>query len=1086
MTIAQSFHNALDEALIRAQTQSLTQTTFSYKVRDFFHLHVDELLQTLNKGSVFDLLSTSNQQQQDHAFDTAYKIDPDNTGLVTVDPPPSDALSKFNRDEAYANHNWELFYHIPVAIATHLSATGHFAEAQRWFHTVFDPTSTDPVAAPGRFWKFLPFRMSDDYYQIDLRLKLLSKPDDQCTAEEKEWKKNASNAYAALLTDPFNPHVVARTRPVAYQYHVVMKYLDNLIAWGDSLFLQYTVESINEATLLYVLAANILGERPKRVPLVGKVHAKSYDQLKNDTKYFDPVLGNALVNLESQFPFNENLPQAQNGGGDQGVALYGIGRTLYFCARRNTRLLAYWDTVADRLFKIRHCRNIQGVVVPLPLWDPPLDPGMLVNAAAAGIDIGSIVNGLNQPIGPLRSITLIQKSLELAGEMRSLGNALLSALEKGDAEHLAVLRQGHELTLQKMMQDTRFLQWKQAEEATQALLRTRASALERYRYYQRLLGLTPDANATPDTINLDRPGLTEETFSDVYATLVEQYDKQITPQSYPALVLANSASPGIVAGAMGVGRLYLNASEDADLNLHTPLARALRLGASTFETIGAALAMIPDMNVDLQFWGLGGHMTVFGGTLLASAMRFQSGLINLGAMLEEGDAAAASKVAGYQRRADDWMLQNNLAARELMQLGRQIIGSLIAEQVAHHEYLSVQQQITQSQEVLDTLQKKFTNEDLYGWVQGELFKLHQDGYRFAFDTARRAERTMKQELMRPELDATDFIQYNYWDAGRKGLLAGDKLYQDIKRMELAYHDSNRREYEMTRHVSLRQLDPFALLNLQCTGQCDVSLPEWLFDRDCPGDYMRRIRTVALSHPSVVGPYTPLNCKLPLLSSSVRKVPSSSAPYVRKGPDDDRFVDYVGGVSIRTSGGSNESGMFEPKLNDERFLPFEGAGVISTWRLELPPLRAFDYATIADVIFHFRYTAREGGADLADAATHAVQDFMSKTDKSHLALLYVVRSDFSTEWAAFADGKADLSVQVRKEHFPYVTQGGKLTLGAPGLYSFSAGGTQLTKSDPAPTVAGNLDPQGYVTVTLAKVGDALAAVEHAFLVVPYAF
>lgn len=90
-------------------------------------------------------------------------------------------------------------------------------------------------------------------------------------------------------------------------------------------------------------------------------------------------------------------------------------------------------------------------------------------------------------------------------------------------------------------------------------------------------------------------------------------------------------------------------------------------------------------------------------------------------------------------------------------MGRQLIGSAIAEQVAHREYLTAQQQASQSQEVLDAMHSKFTNEDLYGWMQGELFNLHQDCYRFALDTARRAELTMKRELMRPELDSTTFI-----------------------------------------------------------------------------------------------------------------------------------------------------------------------------------------------------------------------------------------------------------------------------------------------------------------------------------------
>ena len=146
--------------------------------------------------------------------------------------------------------------------------------------------------------------------------------------------------------------------------------------------------------------------------------------------------------------------------------LFGIGRALYFCIPRNDKLLAYWDTVADRLFKIRNCMNIEGVVRKLALFDPPLDPGMLVKAATAGIDIGSIVSGLNQPVSPVRALFLIQKALELCGEVRSLGGALLAAIEKGDSEQLALLRQRHQIQIQQMQQEIRFLQWASAQEAT--------------------------------------------------------------------------------------------------------------------------------------------------------------------------------------------------------------------------------------------------------------------------------------------------------------------------------------------------------------------------------------------------------------------------------------------------------------------------------------------------------------------------------------------------------------------------------------------------------------------------------------------
>ncbi len=99
---------------------------------------------------------------------------------------------------------------------------------------------------------------------------------------------------------------------------------------------------------------------------------------------------------------------------------------------------------------------------------------------------------------------------------------------------------------------------------------------------------------------------------------------------------------------------------------------------------------------------------------------------------------------------------------------------------------------------------------------------------------------MKRELMRPEVDAVDYIQTTYWNAGWQGLLAGEALYLNIKRMELlAYHDNNKREFEITRHISLRQLAPMALLSLRTTGTCTLNVPEWFFDRECPGHYMRR-------------------------------------------------------------------------------------------------------------------------------------------------------------------------------------------------------------------------------------------------------
>ena len=79
-------------------------------------------------------------------------------------------------------------------------------------------------------------------------------------------------------------------------------------------------------------------------------------------------------------------------------------------------------------------------------------------------------------------------------------------------------------------------------------------------------------------------------------------------------------------------------------------------------------------------------------------------------------------------------------------------------------------------------------------------------------------------------------------------------------------------------------------------------------------------------------------------------------------------DPVGIQAIATSTGQSDAGLFELNFHDERYLPFEGAGAMSQWRLELPTVsRQFDYQTISDVVMQLSYTAREGGGQLKTAA-----------------------------------------------------------------------------------------------------------------------
>jgi hypothetical protein len=240
---------------------------------------------------------------------------------------------------------------------------------------------------------------------------------------------------------------------------------------------------------------------------------------------------------------------------------------------------------------------------------------------------------------------------------------------------------------------------------------------------------------------------------------------------------------------------------------------------------------------------------------------------------------------------------------------------------------------------------------------------------------------------------------------------------------MAYLEQNRREFEMTRHVSLARLDPMALLKLKATGSCEVDVPEWLFDIDSPGHYMRRLKRVGVSIPCVTGPYTGVHCTLSLLRSSVRVSSLAGDQYARnENGEDDRFRDYAGAIqSIVTSSAQNDTGLFEANVRDDRYLPFEGAGAIGTWRLELPnDVPQFDFESISDVVLHLRYTAREAGHLRAGAATHVKEEVLQQPDS--LLQLFGLNSDFGDEWNQFTqaanDASRKLELSVSADDFPY--------------------------------------------------------------------
>lgn len=131
--------------------------------------------------------------------------------------------------------------------------------------------------------------------------------------------------------------------------------------------------------------------------------------------------------------------------------------------------------------------------------------------------------------------------------------------------------------------------------------------------------------------------------------------------------------------------------------------------------------------------------------------------------------------------------------------------------------------------------------------------------------AKRAEKVYYHDLG-PE--SASFIQFGYCGGLKKGLCAGDKLFHDLKRMELSYQDLHAREYEITSSISLTKLDSIALMLLRENAEAFFSLPEAAFDVSYPGHYFRRIKSISLTMPCVAGRYANINVTLTLFKSSV--------------------------------------------------------------------------------------------------------------------------------------------------------------------------------------------------------------------------
>ncbi len=818
---------------------------------------------------------------------------------------PADAVVHYPPDildfsGAYGIYLWEIFFHIPTLIAWHLNGEQNFSAAREWYQYILNPTNDKSQA-----WKFLPFT--------------------NCSEESITNDLGNTQTIKELEVDPFDPYVIAKQRPTAFEKYIIKSYVDNLINWGDMLFAKKSWEALNQATMLYVRAWDLLGHKPVKK---GKftVETKTFEELKSNQK------SSNLCKLEAELPsINVQLTSTHE---VYDMSKYGC----YFCKPENEEFIGLWDKIEDRLYKIRHCLDITGKRLELPLFQAPIDPRQLIqtiSASGSSVTVPSI-----DQLPHYRFSYMIAYARSIVETVIQFGSELLSVLEKRDAEALAILYNKQEGIIANLITSIKEKAIEALKEEAKALNVSLSSAKDRESHYKNLI------------------------------------DGGLSAGEKEAIALSSEAVDGrtVIAGIRGAA---------------------------------IAAHLIP---------------TVFG---------FANGAFQPGFSVTEGANIAESRgiilnekaqiaytTESYKRRAEDWELQKTMASHDTEQINCQIKTNKVNQSNAEQDLKAHKKSIEQIKEKEEFFKNKFTNQELYNWMKGQITIIYFQAYKIALEIAKQAEKTYQYELNNNK----SFITNSSWDSLKEGLLAGSVLKFALEQMAKGYHDENKRTLEISKVVSLGQIDPIALHDLKTKGSCKFALTERLFDLDFPGHYCRKIKNIKITIPAVVGPYENIHASLQQTSNKVVLKPDIKAIKYLLGesdsskPENDVLREnWQQNQEIALSRGDQDSGLFELNFNDERYLPFEGTGVVSCWELSLPKAtNRFDTNKISDVIIHIDYTAFNEG-NLAKQVKE-----LSKLKYYHGMLLVNLSITYPDAWEKFKQiqsGPHELKFKPSAEVFP---------------------------------------------------------------------
>jgi hypothetical protein len=708
--------------------------------------------------------------------------------------------------------------------------------------------------------------------------------------------KPGQPSYA--LQGPQDPHQIALSHPVHFRKALYMLYLDILLNRGDAAYRQLSPDSLTDAKLWYLRAQDLLGPRPdiRQTDLWATLTLKAFSEEPNTKlREFENTLGEQGMHLPTTTA-SKQVPQVcirPYVHSHSGHAIDAPHSRLPF----NPVLLPRWEKLESRLHNLRHNLDIVGRPLRLALFAAPAASNKQLGANPSRAAEPGLAQRLGTEIPPYRFSALHAHAMSAVDTVIQFGATLMSFIERSEQASYQELQQQHIWDIASIAVDLQTQALKIDQKNREALLTSKAIVENRRDYYSQLVN---------EVVN----------------------QEEVTAAAF---------------------------------HLEGRIAEA---GAHAAHAGGQGLKVVPNI------FGLAdGGARLEGGALAMMAMA--QGV----ATAAYGAGEALERAAQYRRRHQDWTLARDQAKLEIAQMDAQLAVEIERETASRLLLQQTQTSLAQARTSYDLLSQRFTNSQLYQWFTHQLSSFYYQVYDSTFSLCQFTERSWRYETA--DSTTQPFFQNQSWNSTYRGLGPGERMKLGLMKMKNAWLLGNERELEIRKTVSLRQLHAKEEIKKSVTptpatatapsinkpwedikstliknGSCEFELTEALFEDDYPKHRLRRIKSISISLPAVLGPYEDIRATLTQTSSEV----------TLPGPDKKSMNNLRANQQIALSTGVDDSGLFTLSFQDERYLPFEYTGAISKWQLSFPKhdTQKSMLESLTDIIVHVQYTARANG------------------------------------------------------------------------------------------------------------------------------